>query len=346
MFLFSCQLMENKQSSTNNDEQETVFRDTTIKVLEVKTIKITRKNFSQRSLTTGILKADQQAVIKFRASGQIEALPIQEGQFIKKGDLLCRQEQQSLQLELQQAVNGLDDALFKKKDLLVRSGGEAGVDSSVSAEVLKNIHIQSGYNKAQQAIKQIEYQINQTSLYAPFSGIVADLEPKQFQEVVAGEKFCRLINANTFEAEFTLLENEASGVKIGQLLNITPIAKPDKTIKARVRVINPVVSEEGLITFRAKLQGNVKGLFEGMNVRISIERIIPNQLVIPKEALVLRSGRQVVFIYENGLAKWNYVTVAYENDKVLSISEGLKEGDQVIYEGNMNLAHDSEVVLK
>ena len=83
-----------------------------------------------------------------------------------------------------------------------------------------------------------------------------------------------------------------------------------------------------------------------MNARIIIEKTLLNQLVVPKSAVVERSGRKVVFAYENGLAKWNYVSIAHENETSVVISEGLKAGAFVIIEGNLNLGHDAKVEIK
>jgi hypothetical protein len=45
------------------------------------------------------------------------------------------------------------------------------------------------------------------------------------------------------------------------------------------------------------------------------------------------------------LAKWKYVTVAYENDSEIAITEGLEVGQLAIIEGNLNLDHDAEVLI-
>ena len=103
---------------------------------------------------------------------------------------------------------------------------------------------------------------------------------------------------------------------------------------------------------RVKAQVDGKGnLFNGMNVRISVYRSLRKELVIPKTAVVLRSGKQVVFTLKNGKAQWNYVQTGLENadscivsnraDK--GVTEGLLEGDTVIVTGNVNLAHESPV---
>ena len=80
-----------------------------------------------------------------------------------------------------------------------------------------------------------------------------------------------------------------------------------------------------------------------MNVRVSIHRSLGKQLVVPKSAVVLRSGKQVVFTLTEDKAYWNYVHTGLENADSYTIVDGLKEGDTVITSGNINLAHEAPV---
>ena len=313
----------------------------------VKTIPSKPISFPLQTQTSGLLQAQRQTEIKTRTSGRLLSLPIQEGQYLQAHTLIAQLDNEALKIQMTERQLELEKALYEKNDLLMLGGGTSGIDTSVSKGALENILIQSGYTRAQHNIKKVEYELRQKQIYAPFAGIVADLQLKQHQEVNAGEILCRLIDPNSFEVEFNLLEKEALRIKKGQVVKVSPIALPNKIMSAKVTTINPVVNEQGLVTFRAKVNG-ASQLYEGMNMRVSIEISIPNQLVIPKEAVVLRSGRQVVFVYDeaSGLAKWHYVTVAYENETSVAISEGLETGDLVIYEGNANLAHDAEVEVE
>ncbi len=82
-----------------------------------------------------------------------------------------------------------------------------------------------------------------------------------------------------------------------------------------------------------------------MNVKMSVKRDLENALVVPKSAVVLRTGKQVVFVHSNGKALWNYVTTGLENMNEYIITDGLTEGMEVIYDGNVNLAHESPVTV-
>jgi len=83
-----------------------------------------------------------------------------------------------------------------------------------------------------------------------------------------------------------------------------------------------------------------------MNVNIYMQRPLGLQLVIPKEALVLRDSRKVVFTLNNGRAQWAYVQTGLENSRNYVVTEGLNAGDSVIYEGSINLAHGSPVRIR
>ena len=74
-----------------------------------------------------------------------------------------------------------------------------------------------------------------------------------------------------------------------------------------------------------------------------MRRQLDEKLIVPKSAVVLRSGRQVVFTLEKGKALWNYVQTGLENMELYTIEDGLKEGDTVITTGNLNLAHETPV---
>jgi RND family efflux transporter MFP subunit len=305
--------------------------------------------FALRIFSSGVLRAQQKNPISMRIGGIVEALPIQPGQYVRQGTLLARLDEEALQLQLLQRKTALDEAIIEKQDLLILQRGRPDDDQSVPPEKLATILTRSGYNRALLGMQQAEQELRQCRVYAPFDGIVADLKVKPGQQVNAGQEICTLINPATFEAEFNLLEREAFQISVGQVVRVRATALSEAEFTGTISTINPVVSEQGLVTVRARVNVSAGSrLFEGMNVQVIIEKKVPKQLVLPKSAVVLRSARPVVFTFseKEGLAKWNYVTIAYENDQEVAISEGIKFGDQVIYEGNLNLDHDAAVKIK
>ena len=304
--------------------------------------------FERRSLSTGTVVAQRKADIKLRVGGELLTVPLRERVYIEKGDLLYAVDTRAAELELMRLRHALDEIEFRVKDLIIRNDDDPDSLQHISPERLRNFRIKEGYFTAQQAIRQLEFEVSQARYYAPFGGIVADLKLKPHQQAGAGELLCTLVDANSYEVEFLLLESEALRARKGQAVTVQPIATPGRELRARIVSINPQVSEQGLVRVRAAISGSTRRLYEGMNVRTALITSVPDLYIVPKSAVVYRSDRAVVFTHdaESGLAKWKYVTVAHENDTHIGIFEGLEKGDTIIVSGNGQLDHDAAVVIE
>jgi RND family efflux transporter MFP subunit len=180
---------------------------------------------------------------------------------------------------------------------------------------------------------------------APFGGRAADVLVQPGDQVAPAEEICTLIDPASLEAEFSLLEQEIAGLTEQRSVFITPVAQPDLRLRARLDIINPRVDAGGLLRVRARLIDRPKHLYPGMNVTVTLGGKAPLAVLLPKSAVVLRSGRTLVFAYDepSGLAKWQYVTVAAENDELVAILEGVEAGQRVVVAGGLTLDHDSPV---
>ena len=128
----------------------------------------------------------------------------------------------------------------------------------------------------------------------------------------------------------------------GMPIGIAPFIDDSLMITGSVTQINPQVDDNGMVKITASFL-NPGQLIDGMNVKVVIKKPVPDRIVVPKEALVIRQGKDVIFVRQDTLAIWKYVTVEFENSTSVSISEGIEPGDLVIVSGNVNLAHETVV---
>jgi len=244
----------------------------------------------------------------------------------------------------EQAKASLKQARLELQDVLIGQGYPLDNPSGVPEEILTLARTKSGYDQALAKYELAVYEEENATLTAPFDGVVANLFTKQHNKASASEIFCTIIDPNSMEANFTVLESELPLIKQGDKVEIIPFSMPENKTDGYITEINPVIQENGIVQVKASVRNNGK-LFEGMNIRVSVQRMLPNQLVVPKEAVVLRSGKQVVFTLVNQKAYWNYVQSHLENSSSYTITEGLKEGDIIITSGNINLAHETPVQI-
>ena len=306
-------------------------------------------NLPIRRQTNGRLRARQQIYINSQTGGILTEAPI-EGEFYKAGATLAATNTRALQLARDRAAAALDEANFRHQDLLLRYSVNLPPNDTVVSDGIKaKLLIQSGLPAANIALEEAEFALEQATQIAPFSGRAADVQVQTGQLISKGEIMCTLINPNSLEAEFNLLEQEIATLAGQRTIYITPIAQPELQLPATLDIINPRVNDGGLLRVRARLGATARArLFPGMNVNITIEASSETAVLIPKEAIVLRSGKPLVFTYdaEEERAKWQYITIAHENNEHVALSEGVEPGQQVIITGNLNLDHDSQVQVK
>ena len=106
-------------------------------------------------------------------------------------------------------------------------------------------------------------------------------------------------------------------------VGIIPFINDSTLLQGRITQINPQVDESGMVKVKARFRNNGR-LIDGMNVKVVIRKPVPNRLVVPKEALVIRQGKDVIFVRQDSLAIWKYVTVEAENSTSVAVKEGLE----------------------
>ena len=134
---------------------------------------------------------------------------------------------------------------------------------------------------------------------------------------------------------------------------VSPFVNSDVVLKGSILSINPTVDQNGQIQVTAQVPGSIE-LMDGMNVRITVENSVPDQLVVPKSAVVIRDNMEVLFRIDpnTGHSLWTYVNVLMSNttEHVVEPNKDrgaeLNVGDKIITSGNLNLGDDAEVVIE
>ncbi len=340
IILFSCKNKALKNTQLENDylpEEKNL----------VETIVLVKKSFTREIISNGKLSASQRAELYFEVSGFIENINVKSGQQVKKGDQLGNLKNNDYQFNLRKAEIAKEKAEIEKLDVLLGMGYQKG-DKNISRDHEQIANIRSGYNQAEIQFDEASEQLKRTYLIAPFAGTVAGVKQRAYEKADLSKPFCTLLNNKRFVIEFPLLETEISRVKIGQKVSVLPIAGAKSTF-GTITVIDPQIDENGLAWLKAEVK-NPGNYMEGMNVKVSIKRAVAGQLVVPKQAVVLRQNREVLFRYTNGSSYWTYINVIDENENQYSVvaADGatLEIGDTVIISNNLNLAHDTEVEIK
>lgn len=317
----------------------------------VDTMRLRKMDFNREIISNGNLKAARRAELKFNGQGEIAEVFAKNGSVVEKGAPIVKLNEDNLRIKLDQSRLAQDKAELDFKDNLIGYG--YGTDTTkIPAELLKVAKIRSGYITAQQNYKMAKYDYDHATLTAPFRGVVANLSAKPYEQ--SKDVVCLVIDNSSFDVEFKLLESELSYIRVGQSVKITPFTDLTSVYRGVIKEINPLVDEKGQVKVLASLGNSGNKLVDGMNVKVYIESLSRGQLSVPKSAVVIRDGYDVLFTFnpETGKAGWVYVDVLASNsgNHIVRGNEQknaeLKEGDIIIISGNLNLANDSNVEVK
>jgi RND family efflux transporter MFP subunit len=318
---------------------------------EVDAMVLKQETFKKEIVSNGKLVALQKNQLKFDVSENLERLMVKNGDRVKKGQTFAILKAFTYQQAHTKAKINLKKAELEFQDKLVGRGYDTFNKDSIPTDEYEMLSIRSGYKDALHEKQNAEFKLKSTKLIAPFSGKVANINNKQHEYINAGTEVMTLINDRVFEVEFYLIESEVKEISVGGQIQIEPFALK-KPYKGKITTINPQVEKDGTILVKAKVK-NDGLLLEGMNVKVFIQKDIPNQFVVPKASVVLRQNQEVLFAVKSGKTYWTYVQTTNENSRQYTViphpdksSAKLTPGDTIVVGGNLNLAHDTEVVIK
>ena len=341
LLLLSC---SPKKETAREGSVSTVLPDEEVSEVRVKRVELT--DFYHELPANGVVSARNKADLRFQISEYIAAIYVKNGDRVTKGQKIAMLDQFKLQNAFNQARDNLERSKLDLQDVLIGQGYTQNDPARIPEEVMQLARVRSNYNNSINQFELAEYNLKNSTLYAPFDGVVANLFSKVYNLPEGAQPFCTIIDNLQPETDFKILESELPYLRVGDKVRVSPYSANDYSCEGQIVSINPSVDRNGMVAVKAHINNPKNQLYDGMNVKVHLQRSLGLQIVIPKEALVLRTNRKVVFTLKNERAQWVYVETGLENSNSYVVTEGLNPGDSVIYEGNINLADQTPVKLK
>lgn len=316
----------------------------------VEAISLEKRAFVRELTANGRLAAVSKSGLRFHSSGVINKIAVENGQSVEKGSMVASQDASETALALESARISLKKAELDFLDVLAGQGYPTSDTASVPGEIKAMAKMRSGYDAALNSLKKAELDFSGTSITAPFSGKIADIKLRE-HDMSGTDPFCTIIDDSEFDVDFYVLESEYPFLEKGLEVKVKPFSGDPRVLYGKIVSINPAIDKNGQALVKARVP-NDGTLVDGMNVRIAVGRTVPDMLVVPKSAVVIRDNEEVLFRTEGGKALWTYVHVLMSNSTEHAVTANrdrgasLAAGDSVIVSGNLNLADGSEVTVK
>ena len=290
-----------------------------------------------RSLTAvGELEAVRQIQVAAEASGRVEKIYFQSGQYVHAGQILLKLNDAVEQGEIEQLK-----AKLKLHQAIYKRGQELAEMNAVAKEEVENALSNRDVTLGQ--IKQLNAKIQQKVIRAPFAGMIGIRKVHQGQYINIGEPIVSLVDTQNLLVNFNLDERIAPQIRQGQALKVALDAFPNQSFNAHVTAIDPLISKSRTVQIQAQLPNSENRFKAGMFASVILNQDqAETALMIPETAVTYTAYGETVFVatMTDGklLAHKIAVKVGERADGWVEIKQGLKQGDKVITSGQLKLS--------
>ena len=295
---------------------------------------------SQGLPISGSLKAVNSAFIKARVAGELQELVVREGDFVKAGQVIARVDSTEPMARVRQAQQQAESAKaqvdiakrsFDNNRSLVEQGfiSKTALDSSIAT--LSSA--EANYRAAQAGAEVANKSLQDTVLWAPISGQIAQRLVQPGERVAVDTRIVEIVDLSRLELEASLSAADSLNVKVGQtaLLTVEGATEP---LRAKVVRINPsaAVASRAVLVYLAieSPTGLRQGLFAQGVLAVGTSR----KLALPLGAVRTDKPQPYVQLLQSAQVVHQTVVLGergeVEGVPMIAIASGLAENARVL----------------
>jgi RND family efflux transporter MFP subunit len=309
----------------------------------------------------GTVTSPQTSVLSPSVAGLIEAIHVDAGDRINKGEVLVALDRELEQLALQrsraeaaQANAALEDARRRLAEAEKIAPTQAIAESAIKSLRAEVVRAEASVDSAAAAVLQHEAIVRRHSVRAPFPGVVSRRIAEVGEWVNPGDGLVELVATDRLRFDFRVPQSHYAQLEKETPVEIIVDALADRVIAGRVQAIVPV-KDPGARTFLLRVVADASASLNvtpGMSARAAL-RIDAHRsgVVIPRDALLrYPDGRNTVWVVveEDGepVVHEKRVETGIEFDNVIEIRSGIEAGATVVTRGNEVLRDGQSVTLR
>ncbi|MFZ6819457.1 efflux RND transporter periplasmic adaptor subunit [Undibacterium sp. Ji22W] len=321
------------------DKNASASADRALQVTNEDYVVIQNSALASGPVITGSIQPERKADLRAEVSAIVMQVLKENGETVKRGDLLVRLDDTSFRDQLASADQGaraaqqsLDQAERQLERLkTLRASGMTSMQALEDAEIRRN-NSQSELVAAKARSVAARQQLQRTEIRAPFDGIVSERKVSNGDTAQIGKEIMKVIDPTSLRFQGLISTDMVTAVKAGQAVSFR-INGYDQQFVGKVRRVDPAANAttrqvEVLVDFIGKDQPRVSGLYaEGR-----IEAATTQVLMIINSAIARDGDKAYVWAIQDGVLKKQVIALGERDVRRgdYAILSGLKNGDKVI----------------
>ena len=311
--------------------------------------------FASGPVITGSIQPERRADLRAEVSAVVLQVAKENGDPVKRGDLLARLDDASIRDSLASAdeaarasAQSFDQAERQYQRLkTLQAQGMSSIQAMEDAEIRRN-NAQSDLVAAKARVASARQQLQRTEVRAPFDGVVSERKVSAGDTAQIGKELLKFIDPTSMRFEGLVSADKLGQLKVGQSVNFRVNGYAGAEFNGRIRRIDVSANATTrqvavLVGFADANQPRAAGLYaEG---RVEASQI--QALVLPESAIVREGDKTTVWRVKNGQVDKDEVRLG-ERDPRLGdylLRSGLTEGEKLLSHPGSNLVNGQKVTL-
>lgn len=327
------QLRKNKQKT----EQDIALASRKVGAIPVKAEKARLAVIHRTITSNGVLEANNQLIVVSETQGKILHVYKHLGDYVRKGVVIAKVEDETIR-----AAEMVAEANFKQNEKDVERYKRLSAGDAITKHDLEEAEI--GLEKAQADYIKAKKALDNTSITAPISGIINQKFITEGQFLTGGSPVCQIVDNHILKLQVKVDGNDIYNIKKGESVQVHVPVFPGGNFPGKVSAI--AVKADKTMNFDVEITlDNTHGipLKSGLYAEVTFPVQYKKCLVIPKESIVGSMEKPQIFVIENHKAVLKNIVTGISNNENIQVISGVKEGAQVIYDGQLNLSGNEQV---
>ncbi len=288
----------------------------------------------QKNIFGALVKNSEEAIISAQLGGSVQKIYVQEGNEVKKGQILAIISAPEISAQYAQADKGVQ--IVQEQEKRARRNWD-----DYKPEEREQFKLQTEQYRAVRA--ESSAMLAKLKIVAPFDGIISKKYVTEGETIMPGSQIMYVVgNTNHKEILIDVPNFVGDMINVGDSVDVFD---NEKKIEAKIIAISPVsdaISRKTMI--RISFEKDVSfGLGTFVNVAIFDNKSV-NGIKILKESIVNQYDDLFVFVVKNQKTEMKNVDIIAESDGFVVVS-GIDEGDEIVVSGAHNLQDGEEVLI-
>lgn len=330
-----------KLASNKRTTENRVYQYDKEKPISVSVDTIRLQNIVDAGNYTGTFEPNKETKISADIQGKINAVLVDVGSYVSKGQTLIQLDNSLLKLQLQTVevqIEGLEDDV-KRYTILTEADAVQGVQLEKARLGLKSAKVQRA---------TLLEQISKTSIKAPFNGVVTAKLNEEGGFAAPGVPLLQITDISTLRFTVNVPENDLIQFQNNQTYKINADVFPDVSLSGKVSMIGSKANMGNSFPIQFQV-ANTKNLSikSGMFGKVSLSETKQEQgILIPTSAIIEENEIVKVYLIKNGKAVMQAITTSKTIGNKTLVSSGLNENDIIVTNGFINLFDNANITTK